>query len=386
MEKPHYTKSPIGYVESLARAISIDKDELVRLAEQADLFYYLHERKAKPNGSYREIYGVKDRLKSVQQKIVRSIYNNVSFPKYLQGSIKDKVTPRSHISNAQLHVNVRVLVHMDISNFYPSVHKEIIFDIWMRFFNFPADVAQILTKLTTYQGFLPQGAPTSSGLGNLVFWEREHEVLSELQELGFAYSRYVDDISVSTDKFIDMSKLATVFSLVFGMFRSRGVDSNRNKIDISTSGYAMTVHNLNVNGKVLTIPKDERGRIRAAVKECENKAKESRFIEEYEALWSSTYGRVMYMKQLHSSKAQSYLVRLEIIRPILSETRLAEVEAAVSDCEKLAATDPKKGLRRKCNKVLEQVAQLSQLYPEQMRQYLDRLRVISPAKLDKDQS
>ena len=374
MDKPHYTKNPIGRIKSLAKAISFNESLLVSVARQAEAFYCLHERKEKPDGSYRDIYGVKGKLKTVQKRIVGNIYNYVFFPQYLQGSIKDKDLPRSYVHNASLHQNARVLIRMDISNFYPSLSESIIFDVWKRFFNFPNGVAHLLTQLTTYQGFLPQGASTSPGLGNLVFWEREHELVSRLRKQGFVYSRYVDDVSISTKKFIEISDLAPIFSSVFGMFKSRGVKPNRNKIEISTSGHPMIVHNLNVNGTILTMSKKQRRKIGTTVKRCEEKAKESRLTEDYETLWSSAYGKVLYLKHFHPSKAESYLTVLESIKCVLSDNRLAEIENAVNECENLAISSRESLLKKKHKRIQEKVASLSQIYPKQMRPYLDRLQ------------
>lgn len=282
MDKPQYTKKPIGNIESLAKALSINVNQLIRLAQQADSFFYLHERKEKPDGTYRDIFGVKEDLKVIQKRIVQRVYNHILFPEYLPGSIKADAKPRGHISDACLHTGAALLIRMDISNFFPSVGHEVVCDVWKRFFNFPSDVASLFTQLTTYQGFLPQGAPTSPGLGNLVFWDREGKVVRELRELGFFYTRYVDDISISTNANVDFYKLAPLFSKVFGMFLSKGLKPNRNKIDIFTAGQQMIVHNLNVNSKVPTIPRKEQSRIRAAVKECEVKAASSRLTTDYE--------------------------------------------------------------------------------------------------------
>ncbi len=266
MSQPKYKKKSIGSIDSLSKALSIKVEDLIRMANHADSFYYLHEKIDKEDGSVREIYGVKDSLKLTQDRIRTEIFNRVLFPLYLQGSIKDKVSSRSYIADARIHLDAKLLIGMDISNFYPSVSAETIFHVWLRFFNFPKEVAEILTKLTTFESFLPQGASTSPCLGNLVFWDVEHNVVQNLLDEGYKYSRYVDDISVSTEEIVEVSELSTVFRIVFGMFKKKGVSPNRNKISISTSGHPMIVHNLNINSGRVTIKKSERNRIRKALK------------------------------------------------------------------------------------------------------------------------
>lgn len=378
MDKPRYTKNPIGSIKSLANRLSIKEEKLVRLANQADSFYYLHEREQKPDGSFREKHGVTGRLKTIQQRIQRRLYQEVLFPSYLHGSIKDVDSPRSHMSAAAVHQNARLLIQMDISNFYPSLSQEVVLDTWKRFFGFPPHVAQILTQLTIYQGYLPQGASTSPGLGNLAFWERESMLVSTLNDNNFTYSRYVDDIAISTKEYVEMRELAPIFSAVFGMFASRGVKPNRNKIEISTSGHPMTVHNLNVNGTDLTVPKEERIQTNDAVQECEDLAADIRLTEEYEQKWRRAVGRVLYMKELHLSEGGRYLARLEKVRPELSNKRLSDIEHSVSECERMAMESEGSMLKSKHRQVQKKIAALSQLHPGQMRPYLDRLRAIAP--------
>jgi hypothetical protein len=321
-DKPKYLKNPIGYVDSLTKYLSVNKDNLVRIADEADSFYYLHDTIEKADGSFREIYAVKPRLKNLQKKI-KNIYSNVHFPPYLKGSIKGT----NHFAAAKVHVTAKLRVNMDISNFFPSLKADVIFDIWKRFFNFPPSVAELLTKLTTFNGFLPQGAPTSPGLANLAFWDIEPIVVDTLQENGFKYTRYVDDVIVSSKEVTEMHDLAPIFESIFGMFRNKGVKPNRNKIDISTSGHAMLVHNLNINSGVPTITQAERNRIRAAIHECKIKYLEDNQSEEYKKLWNSTFGRIIYLNQLHkSSQVQRYLERLQAVRPVIFDNRLTSPE------------------------------------------------------------
>jgi hypothetical protein len=215
---------------------------------------------------------------------------------------------------------------MDISNFFPSLKEDKIFDVWKRFFNFPDSVAGLLTRITTFNGALPQGAPTSPGLANLAFWDVEDIVVNELTQNGFKYTRFVDDVTVSTTSYVPMQDLAPIFANIFDMFYKKGVKPNRNKIDISTKGHGMLVHNLNIDAGIPTIPNSERKRIRAAVKECETKFPGQSQSEEYERLWKSTIGRVAFMSQLHRDEAQTYNERLQAVKPTKPEDCLKSVD------------------------------------------------------------
>lgn len=334
--KPNYTGKPIGYVESLAKAISTDKniEFLTRIASDAGKFFVLKERIEKPNGTFRDIYTVKDPLKAIQGRIVNQMIRKVEYPIYLQGSIKDEANPRSDITNAQLHVNRRLVIRMDITNFFPSISANKVTEIWKQFFHFPPDVALTLTQLVTYNGFLPQGVATSPGLANLLFWDIEPGIVANLEKRGFYYSRYVDDVTISADHFVNMRDLEPIISSVFGMFKIKNVAPNREKLEILTNGHALKVHNLNVNAQQPTMPKDERNRIRAAVKECENVASGSgRYTDEYETLWQQTSGRVQRMILLGHRSSKDYKLRLEAIIPLVSQDLVTELEQKITALE-----------------------------------------------------
>ncbi|MGB7341349.1 MAG: reverse transcriptase family protein [Phototrophicaceae bacterium] len=316
MTKPNYQNSSIGKISSLAKVLSIDEDNLITIANNTNSFYYTSKRIKKANGSFREVYGVRKELKFLQKKILKRIFYKVKFPSYLHGSIKDLDNPRSHITAAAEHQNASILICMDISNFFPSLKSPIIFDIWKRFFDFSPKVADLLTKLTIFNGFLPQGATTSSGLANLAFWDSEAKIVTFLKSNGFVYTRYVDDVIISSQDYVTIKELTPIFSSVFGMFLSKGVKPNRNKIDITTSGRKMCVHNLNINSGIPTIPIKERKRIRVAVNECETQYIKNNCSESYIKLWNSTLGRVNYMIQLHYKEGSSYYNRLQIIKPL----------------------------------------------------------------------
>jgi hypothetical protein len=188
--------------------------------------------------------------------------------------------------------------------------------MWQHFFHFPPDVALILTKLATYDGFLPQGAKTSSYIANLVFWDKEPRLVSDLKRRGLRYTRYVDDITISSERPVDPETLDFLTERLYGMLFSTGVQPNRAKRSIQTRSGPVTVHKLNINAGRPTIDKRERSRIRASVKECEDMAAIDRGSAAYKELYDRTVGRVNNMRRLHPRKAEEYRERLKAIPPV----------------------------------------------------------------------
>jgi hypothetical protein len=315
MKVPVYNNRPIGSIEALAKALSKSPAELIQLSSDADRYYRPNKPEIKPNGGVRQTYSVSPYLQGVHKRIIEQIFYHVDYPLYLQGGIKDTHSPRDYIANASLHAGRRVVISEDISKFFPSIRDPLVLKMWQHFFHFPKYVAQLLTQLTIYKGFVPQGAATSSYIANLVFWDREPQLEHTLRQRGFYYSRFVDDITVSTDREVEKKELQAVTSMIYGMFISAGVKPNRDKRAVQTRGGRMRVHNLNVDSGRPTMNRKERSRIRAAVKRCEIMALPEPHGDKYKKLYDSVRGRVAVMARLHPKEAGSYIRRLDAIKP-----------------------------------------------------------------------
>ncbi len=315
MKPPTYRGTPIKSLEGLAQILDYSVTTLIQTAEHSSRYYRPNSPVIKPDGRTRQTYRVISPLNDLQDRILKSIFHQVEFPAYLQGSIKATGTPRGYIVDATLHAKYRVTISDDIKDFFPSIKYNLILEIWRDFFRCPTDVAHILAQLTTYHGFIPQGAKTSSYLANLVFWDTEPQLESELKQRGFVYTRSVDDINVSSNKRVTRADIGFVTAKVYGMLSKKRLKPNRRKRHIQMPAHRKTVHNLNINSGVPTMPKRERSKIRAAVKQCEKMAKTDRSSQIYLALYQSTLGRVSTMQRLHPHEAQPYRDKLIAINP-----------------------------------------------------------------------
>jgi len=261
------------------------------------------------------VYNPADPLKDIQRRINRHIFGRVDFPIYLQGGIRDRKKPRHCLANAKLHSNAKIVINEDISGFFPSITEQQVQDIWQYFFHFPSDIAVILTKLTTYDGLLPQGAPTSSYLANLALWENEAPTVESLSTKGIRYSRYVDGITLSSTHFQNDRNKTAMIRKVRSMCDRNNFQVKRSKHRIESSGQPMRVNNLQINNGV-TLPKKERSRIRAAVHSCENHLEAELSTNDYRALFNSTVGRVNHLRQFHLHEGRQLLRRLEACSPM----------------------------------------------------------------------
>ena len=238
---------------ALARALSVPEPLLHELSATADSRYRLASAVEKSDGSIRQTFDALPPLKDVHRRIKAQIFSQVEFPEYLTGSVKGQ----DYKTNAALHVGARILICEDISNFFPTTTVGIVFDIWRHFFGFADDVAECLSKLTSKDGVLPQGAIPSSYLANLAFWREEPRVQAHFSRKGLTYSRFVDDIAVSSTRFVTVEEKKSIIATVYGMLGGLGYKAKRRKHELRTSKDRMIVTKLLVNAKPSLVKKTD---------------------------------------------------------------------------------------------------------------------------------
>ena len=315
MNRPCFKGRPIATLDALARTLHVSLRQLRWAIGRADALYRPLKPFTKPDGSVRQTYDPAAPLKDIQCRINRNIFSQVEFPTYLQGGIRDRNNPRHCIANAKLHSGATIVINEDISSFFPSITSQQVRDIWQNLFHFPTEIAEAMTTLTTYQGILPQGAPTSSYLANLVLWKHEPDLVTELNSKEIRYSRYVDDITLSSAHFLDNRQKAHAIRRVRRLCMANGFEVKRRKQRLETSGQPMRVNNLLIN-RGITLPKEERARIRAAVNACVRHPDTTRNSDEYRKLFNSTLGRVNRLRQFHRHEGERLLKRLDACAPL----------------------------------------------------------------------
>ena len=309
-----YKCAPISRVSTLARVLGVTESELRHLVGRADSLCVPGPRFKKADGTYRYTYKALPELHIIQKHLMKRILRNVAFPEYLQGGIYDPDNPRNYIKDAGFHSGARCVIKADISNFFPSITTNHVTALWMDFFRFSDDVARHLTALVTKDGFVAQGLSTSTYIANLVFWDIEPGVFSRLKIRNLTYSRYIDDVTVSTCKSIGTRTKTYAISQIIGMFSSKGFQAKRSKLDILNSSNRMTVHNLAVNRGV-SLAKQKKAQLRSAVRQIEFRYPDEMDADRYNKDWNTVASRIGHAKQFHPSFADTLRSRLEQVRP-----------------------------------------------------------------------
>ena len=199
----------VGSLRDLEFRLGIKRAEIVELLDERPRLYRPFPAHKKPHPypgpkrlaeslkppKIRQIDNPVTQLKVIQRRILKRVLSEVVLPKYMFGAVSGKTTAL----NAAEHIrNERAtLVCMDISSFYPSVTSQHIYRVWNTVLQCPPKIASLLTKLTTFQFRLPQGAPTSPTLANIFLASIFAPVCSECEGLGLVISTWIDDIHFS---------------------------------------------------------------------------------------------------------------------------------------------------------------------------------------------
>jgi hypothetical protein len=153
-------------------------------------FHYRPFTRPKKDGTRREIVEPDARLKRVQREIVT---------RYLQEEPHDAAIAyrrkKSVADHVWAHADADWLVTADVQDFFPSTSAGRVEDWWRQ--RVGDEPGRVLTLLTTFRGALPQGAPTSPTLSNLINFEMDEKLTNRAQLAGARYTRYCDDLVFS---------------------------------------------------------------------------------------------------------------------------------------------------------------------------------------------
>jgi RNA-directed DNA polymerase len=153
-----------------------------------------------------------------------------------------------------------------LTNFFGSIDDSRVKTVLQERFNCNSEASQILTKLLTYKGSLPQGAPTSPVIANFAALALDAALMQVCRDVvgadNFAYSRYVDDITIS-----GTSALIELLPQLSSKIAECGFSDNVQKTKILRQSTRQWVTGLVVN-KSLNAPKKLIRRIRQELYYC----------------------------------------------------------------------------------------------------------------------
>ncbi len=296
--------------DQLAAALGITIPQLRGMAFHRDAATSLHYARftiPKRDGTERPIWAPKKRLKAAQRWILHHIVER--FP--VHGAAQGFLVGRSTLSNAAVHANPKILLKMDVKDFFPTVTWRRVKGVFRRAgyrdriatllallcTEAPREVVQVEGK-TYYVSLgprcLPQGAPTSPAITNALCLRLDRRLAGLAAKLGWRYSRYADDMTFSlpaTHK--DKPRLGALLGCVRRVVEAEGFEVKDEKTRVHRTGGRQSVTGLVVNGEGRPrTPRKLRRELRAAI----HNLKAGKPLKEGESLARLTgYAAYVYM-------------------------------------------------------------------------------------------
>lgn len=181
--------------QDLANYLGIDLRELTFFAFSRRSFYR-HFSILKMDGTTRRsISAPIGKLRTLQKILAETLDVIYEAPYSVHGFVRDNST----VTNALPHVKAKGVLKLDIKDFFPSITSSRIHGLFAsKPFCFPPEVVDTLTNLVCCNQELPQGAPTSPVLSNMICYRMDKTLLGFARNHMLKYTRYADDLTFSS--------------------------------------------------------------------------------------------------------------------------------------------------------------------------------------------
>jgi len=248
-------------IAKLAKKLSVETRCLGRLCADWNRMEsrYTSTEVPKKSGGKRTITAPDFLLKTVQ----RAIYGQVLAKQKLHAACHGFRKKKSTATNAAPHRKQEIVINLDLKDFFPSISGGRVYGLFLKL-GFNENQSRLLTRLTTYENALPQGAPTSPAIANLVARRLDSRLAGLAKKANLRYTRYADDLTFSGD-----ASAVSLLPSIRKIISEEGFQVARQKTHISRRGARQDVTGLTVN-EVVSVPRYFRRRLRAVLHRIEN--------------------------------------------------------------------------------------------------------------------
>ncbi len=327
--------------KALAASMEVPIGELKFLAYNRKVSKTSHYKRffmKKKSGGQRLISAPMPRLKRLQYWILHSILYKIQVHDCVHGFVPN----RSIKTNAEPHLGQEVVVNIDLKDFFPTVTHARVQGLFSNL-GYSKQIASIFSLLSTepeiqqanldgekwfiHQGerHLPQGAPTSPAITNLICYRLDRRIFGATQKLGFNYTRYADDITLSASG-ESVSDICRLIWQIRKIIEEEGFNFHPDKFRIMRKGRRQEVTGLVVNEK-LGINRQTLRNFKALLHQIEKTGIEGKNWQgKTTNLLNSIQGYADFVAMVVPAKGQALQERVKAIRVIQKHKRRTKPE------------------------------------------------------------
>lgn len=210
----------------------------------------------KKSGGVRTINAPHENLKYIQRHLA-SMLIDVRDKYYKKNNIRQIIShgfekEKNIITNAKIHKGKKVVINMDIEDFFPSFNFGRVRGYFKKnkMFDFSHETATLIAQISTYNGKLPQGAPTSPVIANLIFHIVDIQIINLARKYKLNYTRYADDLTFSTNELEIIDNYDTFLGEIKDLIERNDFRLNDRKTRMLYPNTRQEVTGLTVNKKV----------------------------------------------------------------------------------------------------------------------------------------
>lgn len=279
----------------------------------------------KKTGGTRMISSPMPQLKRVQYWVFENILNKIPVHEAAHGFVEE----RSITTNAALHVGAEVVINQDLKNFFPSITFERVRGLF-RSFGYSGQLATIFALICTEPEideveldgevyyvaksarYLPQGAPTSPMITNILCKRLDNRLTGMAEKNGYVYSRYADDITLSTQQEDGVEKIPQILWQSRKIIEDESFQLHPDKLHIMRTGSRKEVTGIVVNEKI-NVGRKKLNQFRALLHQIEKDGVEGKSWNSNPNVLPAIKGYANFVNMVNPQKGEKLLEQVKNI-------------------------------------------------------------------------
>jgi hypothetical protein len=312
--------------EEIAQAMGISIKGLRFLAfSRKDDHYIRFQIPKKPSG-YRQISAPKKLLKKAQNWTLDNILEKLELHDAAHGfRLKHSI-----VTNAQIHVGKEVIINIDLKDFFPSISYKRVKGLFKSFgysetastifalictepkIKYVEINGQINSLLSWTDRYLPQGAPSSPAITNILCRRLDRRLTFMAKQYGFDYTRYADDLtfSASGESLVNVNNILKLTNLIV---KKEDFEINENKTRVVRNYRRQEVTGVIVNEK-LNIPRDKLKTFRAVLYKIEKDGLQNYTWGQSKDIIAAIEGFANFVSMVNPEKGGKFIEQIHRIK------------------------------------------------------------------------
>ncbi len=370
--------------EAIAQAMGISVKGLRFLAFSRKKSHYIRFQIPKKTGGNRKISAPTHLLKKYQNWILENILEKIQLHEAAHGfRLKHSI-----VTNAEHHVGKEVIINIDLKDFFPSISYRRVKGLF-KSFGYSETASTIFGLICTEQKikevevngkiefllswterYLPQGAPTSPAITNILCSRLDRRLHSMAKQYGFDYTRYADDLTFSASG-ESLDNICNIFQNTRFIVDQEDFEINEQKTRVIRRYQQQEVTGIVVNDK-LNVSREKLKNFRAVLYQIEKDGLEGHKWGQSEDIIASIEGFANFVSMVNSEKGAKFKEQIDRIKKKYGRKKEAEVHNIIqqimnqSDIVALIHTKLKE---LRCSKKVRQIY-LNKIYKKQSLQQL----------------